>query len=174
MKCLARILALLLAMAASVSTASAQITATSIVVNDRLTDGSGTHSVFITWKAPAGQLINASSLGTDDITVTGPFDNPMVVSTSAPGANANEITLEYLMIAPVGFPFLGNWSSNLDGTYNVNLVAGQVVDTGGGNGNAAQSAAASFQVQVIYITEEFFGGVSPTGFSNSTAGEVEF
>ncbi|MEM9479009.1 MAG: hypothetical protein AAGA58_05020 [Verrucomicrobiota bacterium] len=174
MKCLARFLALLLAMAASLSTASAQITATSIVVNDRLTDGSGTHSVFITWKAPAGQLINASSLGTDDITVTGPFDNPMVVSTSAPGANANEITIEYLMIAPVGFPFLGNWSSNLDGTYNVNLVAGQVVDTGGGNGNAAQSAAATFQVQVIYIMEEFSGGVSPTGFSNSTAGEVEF
>jgi hypothetical protein len=82
--------------------------------------------------------IDVSTIGTDDITVTGPGAGgpalPVTTASATPGTNAASVTVVYTVNAPGG-----TWDAADNGTYTITLPANAVRDTSA-NGVAATTA----------------------------------
>ena len=120
--------------------------------------------------------IDASTLGTNDITVTGPGGAPLPVTTASatPSTNAAAITVVYTVNAPGG-----TWDAADNGTYTVTLPADAVRDT------SAAGVAATTQTFVVDTTGGTPGGpgadlvatilpkpLAPTAVVGNTKGQL--
>ncbi|WP_218159339.1 hypothetical protein, partial [Alloyangia pacifica] len=87
--------------------------------------------------------VDASSIGVEDISVTGPGGALTVTGVSLDvGSDGTPRSATYTVAAPGG-----SWDTADNGAYTVALLGGQVVDTSG-NPVAADAALASFNVAV--------------------------
>jgi uncharacterized delta-60 repeat protein len=100
----------------------------------------GTHTVTVVYTDD--RSLNANSIGTNDIAVTGPRGEQLGVTgvTLSPGGTATTQTATYTIAPPAG-----GWTSDANGVYTVSLNAGAVTDSAG---NAAQAATGTFSVQI--------------------------
>jgi uncharacterized delta-60 repeat protein len=112
---------------------SAQITAPAITTG-------GATSATITIVYTDNVAVNASSIDTSDITVTGPGGALTVTSAQASGGNGSPVVATYTVAAPGG-----TWDSSDNGSYIVSLQANQVSDTAG---NFANGVSGSFAVNI--------------------------
>jgi hypothetical protein len=92
--------------------------------------GGTTQTVTVTYTDTIGsQLIDRSSIGTGDITVSGPGGfsaTPSFVSANS-AVDAMMITATYSFTAPDN-AVVGTWDGSDNGPYTINMVAGQVYD----------------------------------------------
>src|SRR6185312_11101196 len=86
----------------------------------------GATSATITIVYADNVAVNAASIDTGDITVTGPSGALTITSAHASGGNGSPVVATYTVAAPNG-----NWSSGDDGSYIVALQANQIADTAG-------------------------------------------
>ncbi len=113
----------------------------SLIAGDAPTVGAATHRFNVLYGDDTG--INAATLDSNDLVVTGPngfSQTATLVSIDAPG-NGTPRTATYSIAAPGA-----TWDSADNGDYTVTLQANQVMDTGG-NAIAAGSLG-SFQVNL--------------------------
>lgn len=83
--------------------------------------------------------ISIASIGTSNISVSGPA-GPLTVTNFTVSGSGKTVTAVYTVAAPDG-----SWDATDDGTYNIALDANQVTDT---SGNAAVVTFGSFAVNV--------------------------
>jgi uncharacterized delta-60 repeat protein len=112
---------------------NAQITAPAITT-------AGASSATITIVYSDNVAVNAASIDTGDITVSGPAGALTVTSAHAAGGNGSPLVATYTVAAPGG-----NWSSDDNGSYTISLQANQVSDTAG---NLANGVSGSFAVNI--------------------------
>lgn len=90
--------------------------------------GGTTHLVTVVYSDTNGsKLIDASTLATGNITVSGPgfFATPTLIG--GPYANGQSVTVTYQFTAADN-AILGQWDSSDDGIYSIDIVAGKVFD----------------------------------------------
>jgi hypothetical protein len=108
--------------------------------------GTTPNTFTVTYTAIAPNLINFSTLGTGDVTLTGPGGynvTPTFVS-AVPSSNAASIVATYSYTPPGG-----SWDGFDNGTYVITMVAGQVGDTATPSANTvAPGPLATFTVLV--------------------------
>ncbi|WP_353475011.1 CBM35 domain-containing protein [Salipiger sp. H15] len=103
----------------------------------------GGSSTTVTVTYADNVAIDASSIGVNDITVSGPGGALVVTGVSlSVGSDGTPRSATYTVAAPGG-----SWDTGDNGTYTVALLGGQVVDTSG-NPVAANVALTSFSVAV--------------------------
>ncbi|HEX8915343.1 MAG TPA: hypothetical protein VF796_23525, partial [Humisphaera sp.] len=117
------------------------------------TAGTKPNTVTVTYTDADG-VIDASSLGIDDISVLGPGGAPVAVNgiSIAPQVDSNRITATYSITAPGG-----SWDAADNGTYTVSVAAGAAQDDAG-LGSAA--VATAFNVNVPIPAPVIDGGFS--------------
>ena len=96
-----------------------------------------TQTVTVTYSGGAG--IDTSTIGTDDLSVTGPGGTAPVTGVTF-SDNGNSIVAVYTVAAPDG-----TWSAADNGPYTISLATGAVQDQ---NGQNVPSALGSFRVVV--------------------------
>jgi uncharacterized delta-60 repeat protein len=96
--------------------------------------GAATHTVRVTYTD--NRNVRESTIGTGDVRVTGPGGAALQVSavSTQPDENSRTIVATYTIAAPGG-----SWDPSENGTYTIEVLAGEVNDTSG-NGVAATSA----------------------------------
>jgi uncharacterized delta-60 repeat protein len=127
-----------------------------------VTAGNRPNTITVTYTDADG-VIDASSIGLDDITVTGPGGSPLAIEgfSIVPQTDAARITATYRITAPGG-----SWDSADNGAYTVTVLPGAVVD---GNGMGTATVATAFNVEVpvpVPVVDSGFSGGAPvnTGF----------
>ena len=124
--------------AVNVSTAPTAVLATVPAVT-----AAGTASVSLAVTYTGGTAaIAASTIGTDDLSVTGPGGTVLQVTSATPGAaTGNALPVTYTVAAPAG-----GFATANNGAYTVQLNAGRVTDTA--NAPAAGGTLGTFTVNV--------------------------
>ena len=112
---------------------SAQISAPDVT-------SAGTASATITVIFADNVAVNAASISTANITVTGSSGALAVTSATPSGGNGSPLTVTYVVAAPHG-----TWGSADNGSYTIALNPNQVSDT---SGNFAGGASGSFSVNI--------------------------
>ncbi len=103
----------------------------------------GTTTTNVTVVYADNVAVDLSSIDISDISVTGPGGTLSVTGVSVnSGTDGSPLTATYTVAAPGG-----TWDAADDGSYNVALIGGSLVDTSG-NPIAAQSSLASFAVDL--------------------------
>ena len=100
-----------------------------------------TNTKTVTVTYTDGTAVNTATLGTGDVTVTGPSFSATPTFVSFTGAGG-AVTATYTFSPPNSATT--GWQSSNNGTYTINLVAGQVADTSGNT--AAAASVGSFTV----------------------------
>lgn len=110
-------------------------------VRDVTSPDGTSHTVRIDYSDPSG--IDVTSIGTDDLRITGPGGARLPVTGFTLGADdsATARRVTYTFAAPGGA-----WESSDNGSYQVRLNADQVLDT---RGNAAAEKTATFSVDAV-------------------------
>lgn len=92
------------------------------------TAGATTYTFTVTYTARVGNLINRSTLGTNDITVAGPgsFSATPTFDSADSAVNATTITATYSFTPPGG-----SWDGGDGGTYTLRIATNEVLDTAG-------------------------------------------
>ena len=102
------------------------------VADDIITPGGSTQTITVTYTDPAG--VSVADIDTNDIEIVGPDDQVTLatpIDTSSP-TNTSPLVVTYEMAAPGD-----SWDFADNGTYTVNLVAGEVDDDNGNTNSAA-------------------------------------
>ncbi|MGA2497793.1 MAG: clostripain-related cysteine peptidase [Tepidisphaeraceae bacterium] len=86
--------------------------------------GSAGLNIFVTYTDPSG--VNASTIGKDDIRVTGPRHFSQYARYVSKIVTGNRVVVRYTITAPGG-----RWDTSDRGTYTVQLMAGQIMDNAG-------------------------------------------
>ena len=104
------------------------------------TPSTGTQTVTVLYTDDRG--INSGTVGTGDITVTGPggITLDVVDASVSPGGNGTPQTATYVVAPPPG-----GWTDARNGQYTVALQPNQVFDT---NGLAAETVTGTFTVAI--------------------------
>ena len=100
-----------------------------------------TNTKTVTVTYTDGTAVNTATLGTGNVTVTGPSFSVTPTFVSFTGAGG-AVTATYTFSPPNSATT--GWQSSNNGTYTINLVAGQVADTSGNT--AAAGSVGSFTV----------------------------
>ncbi len=108
------------------------------VTRTDLTAPSGTSATFTVTYDGTGTGIDPTSIGTGNVTVTGPGNTGLTVTLAAWDAATNTATYSF---TPPG----GSWDNGDAGTYTIGIVGGSVKDTAG-NAIAAAANAKNFLV----------------------------
>ena len=122
-----------------------------------ITSPTASSTITVTYTGIAA--IQPASIGTGNITVSGPDGNLNVANAQAETASGSSLMATYTIAVPQG-----GWASSDNGTYSVALNGDQIVDT---NGMAAKSASGSFTVNVPAFTTTT-GPTDPTFAGGST------
>ncbi len=85
--------------------------------------------------------VNASSLASGNIGLTGPTSQTATFVSASPSGNGATITATYSVAAPSG-----GWTTAANGSYTVTLVGGSVTDTS--NNSAVQATLGNFQIAI--------------------------
>ncbi|MCX5658232.1 MAG: hypothetical protein NTW19_00750 [Planctomycetota bacterium] len=112
--------------------------------------------------------VNASTIGSGDVLVTGPngFSQAATFVSVNNSTNGTPRTATY-SITPPG----GAWASTANGSYSVALVAGQVTDT---SGNAAAGVLGSFSVGIAAAGDTTVPTASLSAAGVSAAGGTSY
>ncbi len=81
-------------------------------------------NIYVTYTDPSG--VNASTIGKNDIRVTGPRQFSQYAKYVSKTVTGNKVVVRYTITAPGG-----RWDATDRGTYTVQLMAGQVKDNAG-------------------------------------------
>jgi uncharacterized delta-60 repeat protein len=114
---------------------------TASIAPSNVSEGGGaTHAITITYADNVA--VDVSSIGTDDVTVSGPEGALAVTGVIlSQGTNGTPLAVTYVFAAPGG-----SWDADGDdGTYSIALLPGAVRDTAG---NAAAGVSAGFTVDI--------------------------
>ena len=123
--------------------------------------GDTSYSFTLTYTDVGG--VDASSIGSADVTVTGPGGAVPVASGSTSDPDGSPLTATYSFTPPGG-----SWDPADDGTYTIAIVASQVDDVNGAS--VAAGAAGTFEVDSTCIIRESFEG--PTAPLHSDTGLI--